>query len=215
VEEGMSAQHSCATPEHGTPAKIIDLARATLGGIDLDPASSPQWNRFVCARRIITAKQNGLHTPWFTGAPAPLRLGTDKTEPWCLPTCLELGTRPPRNTVFLNPPGDKRGELVARFWCALAEYYRRYWVTSAIWVGFNVEQLARLQRVGAVSHPLEHTTLIPRERIAYRDTPTTIGEDPSHASFVTLLSDSASEIETFAALGSELGHVVYCGRPRR
>ena len=213
-----NAQHSAATDEHGTPPELVALAQRVLVFIDLDPASSEEWNALVGAQRILTRETGGLRTPWFAGAPRPDELGTDKRE--CTSPTASYKTAvfegaPSRGTVFLNPPGDKRGELVARFWCALAEYYRRGFVTSAVYVGFSVEQLARLQRVGAHSHPLEHTTLIPRSRLGYRDTPTTIGEDPTHASFVTLLSDDVRQIETFAAYGRELGHIVHCGRPRR
>lgn len=201
-----NAQHSAATDQHGTNPDIIALATATLGFIDVDPASSPEWNELVGASRIITREQNGLRTSWFKGAPSPIDLLVDETE-WHP----GLG----RGTVFLNPPGDKRGDKVRRFWNALAEYYRRGFVTAAVYEGFSLEQLSRLQRVGTTSHPLEHTTLIPEERQPHRDTPTTLGMDPTHACFVTLLSDDIRQIETFTLLGSKLGHVIQCGRPRR
>lgn len=212
-----NAQHSAATAEHGTPPEFVALAQRVLGFIDVDPASSPEWNALVGAQRIVTAEENGLKTPWFVGAPRPDEMRTDKRE-WSNPTSsykTAIFDGPTRGTVFVNPPGNKDGSLVARFWCALAEYYRRNFATSAIWIGFSLEQIARLQRVGAASHPLEHTTLVPRTRHGYRDTPDHVDDQPTHASYVTLLSDNPVEIETFAALGSELGHIVHCGRPRR
>ncbi len=206
VTKAKNAQHSAATDQHGTPIEIIELARASMGGIDLDPASSPAWNELVGATRIFTKETNGLTSPWWYGAPDPATLRVDP----------EACPNPSwRFRVFLNPPGDKKGELVARFWRTLTDYYTWGYVSTAVWVGFSVEQLSRLQRTGARSHPLEHTTLIPRKRVDYRDTPTTVGEDPSHASYITLLSDTPSEIETFAALGSELGHIVYGANQRR
>lgn len=229
-----NAQHSAATPEHGTPAHIVEFARTVLGTIDVDPATSDEWNVLVRARRIFTKAKSGLKHPWFAGAPRPDELLTDLRD--CHAPLLDaiLSGRiaeaqviaeefgidldvdaPPFGTVFLNPPGNKDGSLVARFWTALAEYYRRGFVRSAIWVGFNIEQIARLQRVGACTHPLNHTTLIPSRRVAYRDTPTTHGEDPPHASFVTLLSDDIRQIETFTLLGSQWGHVIPCGGLRR
>jgi hypothetical protein len=105
-------------------------------------------------------------------------------------------------TVAMNPPGDLRGELVAAFWRVLVEYYLRGWVTAAIWVGFNIERLSRLQRVGA---PLRHPTCVPRMWIAYCRMLTKLGEDPPHATFVTLLSCEPREIDTSAALGSYFG----------
>ncbi len=201
-----NAQHSAESAEHGTPSELVALATRTMGWIDLDPASTPEWNELVDAKRIFTKETNGLTSPWWYGAPDPATLRVER-EP-----CPNPGWK---FRVFLNPPGSKDGSLVARFWQTLALHYALSYVSSAVWVGFSVEQLSRLQRVGAESHPLEHTTLIPRERVPYRNTPTTVGEQPSHASYVTLLSDDPIEIETFAALGSELGHIVHCGRPRR
>lgn len=222
-----NGQHTAKTPEHGTPPEYVAIARQVLGTIDVDPATSDAWNELVGAERIFTKSHSGIANAWFDGAPAPNRLLTDDREtPAPLLDALLLGRHAEARaiatqfgicigTVFCNPPGDKQLDLVARFWTALAEYYRRGFVTAAIWVGFSVEQLARLQRVGAPSHPLQHTTLVPDERIAYRNTPTTIGDQPSHASFVTLLSDDIHKIELFRALGTPLGHVIEGSRPRR
>ena len=196
----MTAQHSMITDEHGSPPSFVNLARAVMRGIDVDPASSAIANRNVRATRFIDAKQDFRVTPWFEGAPAPNRL---RTNPARAPSSHTKGR------TFGNPPSDKRGVLVARFWWLFVEYFELGWITSGIYVGFNVEQLSRLQRVGARSHPLEHVTLIPRKREDYIDLETgELQEDAPHASFVTLLSRSSREIETFAALGSELGHVV-------
>ncbi len=203
----MNVQLSSETSEHGTNPELVALARATMGGIDLDPASTPEWNELVGATRIFTKETNGLRSAWWYGAPTPPSL---RIEPHEAPDSPSWKFR-----VFLNPPGDKRGQLVARFWRTLTDYYAWGWVTSAVWIGFSLEQLARLQRTGACSHPLMHTTLIPSDRQGYRDTPTHVDDQPTHASYVTLLSDDIHQIETFAALGSELGHIVHCGRPRR
>jgi hypothetical protein len=195
----VSAQHSSDTAEHGSPPEFVELAHATFGEPDLDPASGPEWNGLVRARRVITKAENFWRTPWVEGAPAPRKLRTDWRKP------------PPDIggiTVFFNPPGERSGVLVARAWWALDGYFRLGWVRSAIWIGFNVEQLSRLQRVGARSHPLEHVTLIPRTRHDYRVDAETIGDQAPHASFVTLLTRDAREIETFAALASQLGHVI-------
>lgn len=196
----MNAQHSTITDEHGTPPPFVRLARETMGRVDLDPASSPQFNAAIGATRIITAEEDFRRTAWFRGAPAPRDLRRDPRRP---------GAGDETGTALFNPPGDRRGELVADAWCLLTDHFHLRWVTSAIYVGFNVEQLSRLQRVGARSHPLQHVTLIPRERENYVSGETgKLQEDAPHASFVTLLTRSRREIETFVALGTELGHVV-------
>lgn len=196
----MNAAHSLLTHDHGTPPEVIRIVHETIGEPDVDPASHPKWNTRIKARRIITEQQDGRVTPWFTDGPAPNRLLTDRR---CCPAEL------PGETAFNNPPNDRRGELVAFYWRTLVEYWMRGWCRSAVFVGFNVEQLSRLQRVRARRHPLQLPTLVPRQRIEYLDAVTGKPQpDAPHASFVTLLSRDPREIQTFAALGSELGVVV-------
>lgn len=50
--------------EYYTPAAIIEAVRRTMGGIDLDPASSPTANRVVQARSIFTPADDGLSQRW-------------------------------------------------------------------------------------------------------------------------------------------------------
>lgn len=197
-----TAQHLLKTHDHGSPPEFVELGRATIGIPDVDPASSEKWNRGIRARRIIDEVENGIRTPWFPGAPSPLQARSRSLPPL-------IGSSHKPGTVWLNPPNDKRGDLVAAFWWALARYFKLGWATSAIYIGFNVEQLSRLQRVSADSHPLEHVTLVPARRADYIDGGSMrLQEDAPHASFVTLLSRSPREIETFACLGGKLGHVI-------
>ena len=47
-----------------TPRKFLIAARAVLGGIDLDPASSLEANETVEAARFFTEDEDGLAQPW-------------------------------------------------------------------------------------------------------------------------------------------------------
>lgn len=47
--------------------------------------------------------------------------------------------------VYLNPPGDKTGELVKRFWTKLVTSCLAGQVQGAIYAGFSIDQLQTLQ----------------------------------------------------------------------
>lgn len=189
------------THDHGTPLDIVALMHATFGREpDLDPCSHPKWNEQVRARRIITEEMDARVAEWFSGAPLPSRLLTDRR---CRPDG-EAG-----ELVHCNPPNDAGGDLVSFFWLTLVEYWKRGWIRSVFYVGFNIEQLARNQRIGARSSPLRHPTIVPALRPRYLDGKTREPQaQPMHASFITLLSHDWREIRTFSALGRELGDVV-------
>lgn len=191
------AQHLSKSPEHGTPMELIELAHQTMGGIDVDPASSARWNERVKAARYIDRAQDGLSTPWLDGAPSPRNLIAGDPR---------RGNR--KGRLFVNPPGDPEGVFVVNYWRAVATYWLRDWFGAAYWVGFNIEQLSRLQRVGAASHPLQHITLIPAVRSRYINGDGKRNDTPPHSSFVTFLARDGSQVEQFQSLAKRFGYVI-------
>jgi hypothetical protein len=189
------------THDHGTPLDIVRVMHETFGGPpDLDPASHPKWNEHVRAKRILTEQDDARTSSWFADAPLPNRLLTDLR---CLPDDQD------GELVHCNPPNSADGSLAEFFWRTIVEYFMRGHIRAACFVGFNVEQLARNQRIGARSSPLRHPTIVPALRPRYLDGVTLKPQtQPMHASFITLLSHDPKQIRTFAALGRELGDVV-------
>lgn len=192
-----TGQHSSATFEWGSPERCVELGRQVVGGYDVDPASSEHWNKTIRALMILTKKQDGRCTPWVPGSPAPHKLVAQRRV-----------ARPKRFTAWVNSPNEDDGELVAFYWRTLAGYFELRWITSAIWFGFSVEQLSRLQRVGAPSDPLQHITCIPCRRLHCQNRRGPKKKQPGHASYITLLTDSRAEVDRFVARFGELGRVI-------
>lgn len=190
--------------EHGTGPEILGVEREVFGDrIDLDPFSSATFNRYVGAARIITAQQNAWQTPWHPLLPPPRQLRTDRTT---------LAPGVSREHWHVNPPGSHDGSNVARAWWSLVEYWRRGAFRAAFYVGFNIEQLSRLQRVGAATHPLRLPTLVFSYRYGYREEKTLqIQEQPDRASFLTLLTTNHQLLDRFEAAAQGLGHVINGG----
>lgn len=139
--------HSSASNEHYTPPEIIDAARATMGSIDLDPASS------VLAQTVVRAEDwYGLDHPTETRRDALL-------WDWY-------------GNVFLNPPGGRlspkregTASQAVLFWKRLVEAWAGGTVKQAIFVGFNLEILQTSQAIGfPVSN---HALCFPCRRVSY------------------------------------------------
>jgi len=101
--------------DYGTPPEVVDICRAILGGIDLDPASSAVFNEAcVKAEYYYTKEQNGLDLPW-------------------------LGR------VWLNPPGGKAKPRAKAWWKRLAEEHGKGQVHSAFYLSFALDTLQTTQ----------------------------------------------------------------------
>lgn len=62
--KGNNPRAKTGDDEWFTPVGVIEAARKTLGIIDLDPASNAIANKFVKAKKIFTAKSDGLSRNW-------------------------------------------------------------------------------------------------------------------------------------------------------
>lgn len=153
----------------GTPREVVEFVREVLGAIDLDPATSAYWNHWsVKATTFYDENTNGLAQRW-------------------------------RGRVILNPPGTLDGDdgsAPLKFWKKLVRHYLDGDVTSAVFVGFSIEQLCVLQSAGndALPSPLKYLTLVPGGRFRFLERtegngPPKIGKAPMHGNFVTLLHD--------------------------
>lgn len=63
-EKTAHVEHNGGEHEWYSPAALVESARAVMGGIDLDPATSPAANEIVRAPEIFTAKDDGLAHRW-------------------------------------------------------------------------------------------------------------------------------------------------------
>ena len=187
-----SAQHSQETVRHGTPPEVVQIAYRAMERVDLDPTSDHELNRWVLATRYLTEQQDATRTPWFPGAPRPLRV-TEPAPPTHVP-----------ETALCNPPGG----LVKELWYSLCSYWALGWISSAVWIGFSVEQLTYLQKTRAPSQPLVLPTLFPRRRFAYRTPGGDLSTSPPHASYLTLLTRDPAVHRRFVESARHLGHVI-------
>lgn len=136
----MAGQHSADSSEWYTPPEILDPARALLGGIDLDPASSELANRAVCSNKIYTEADDGLSKPWvrFDG----------RVDEEC--------------NVFMNPPTPPR-----EWWKKLI-LERSFGRLRAVYVAYSLEQLQQSQGWTPGASMLSFPVCIMAKRVRYR-----------------------------------------------
>ena len=106
--------HSNLSQEWGTPEIVLDAVREVFGGgIDLDPASSAEANKYVGAARVFTKEDNGpVNRLWW-------------------------------GDVFVNPPSgrpDRKSlSLPEQFWEVMKGNLKN--IDQGIYLGYNLELL--------------------------------------------------------------------------
>lgn len=160
-------QHSSERADWQTPLAIVEAAREVMGAIDLDPASSAAGNARVGAARFYSVEDDGLAQPW-------------------------------RGRVFVNPPGGRQGgkskgpSMAGLFWRKLGEERAAGRLEQAIWVGFALEQLCRLQSFSAGVRPGECAQCVPDRRLRFIHPETgQPGDRPGHGNVILYVGGGA------------------------
>lgn len=172
----MNILHSSATDEWYTPLDIILRAQGVLGCIDLDPASDDFGNARVGATYFITKDQDGLVAPWPTNC-----------------------------SVFINPPGGKRGNQsnTALFWHRLMKYRETGNLKHAIFMCFSIEAAQNTQGKGVPSI-LEFPFCIPKKRVKF-DSREGQFSSPSHSNAIIYVPGKVNQTSEFIRQFQPLG----------
>lgn len=162
-----------------TPEGLVVKARKVLGPIDLDPASEPEANTLIGAKRIITREQDGLKTSW--------------------------GHSP--STVFLNPPGGElHGDPVARlFWERLLEYRAHSLLRHAIFIAFNISALRTFQSSPCAIQ--DFTFCVPQSRIKFRPSDGGASDAPRNDSVIVYVPGCWDYSDVFEAHFCDIGRI--------
>lgn len=207
----VNPRHVSDSVEHFTPDAIVEAARATLGVIHLDPASTTKANERIKARRFFTQRENGYLQEWsgnvFLNPPGGF---CDKSGQRVIkdtksrPNCSETGDC----GLF---PGHKHWGVDSSqklWWQALATHWVRGRVEAAIFVCFSVELLQSTQVDPIGPLPLEFPICFPSRRVQYLRPDWTPGTSPPHASCIVCLTDDEDKAARFRRAFESLGHVM-------
>lgn len=155
------ALHSSATNEHFTPAPIVEMARAVMDGIDLDPATT-EWNP-VGADTFFTAHTNGFDKPW--GGSVFLNPPGGKCDKDGVSVTRDRAAgRWQCNDQCVHGVHDGVQSSQRAWWEKLVAEWRAGRVEQAIFVCFSVEMLQTTQSGTWIG---EFPLCFPKKRVAY------------------------------------------------
>lgn len=148
-----SVLHSSESAEWYTPPEIVEAARATMGGIDLDPFSCLRANQIVKASHFFNGKaEDGFEDAW--------------------------GAVDDPSRVFVNPPGGKFSAHIGRAgkevpaggaqlaWWRMLDEYAAGTIEQGIFVCFSLNVLQTAQKWG-YTPPCGFSHCIPDKRLRY------------------------------------------------
>lgn len=191
----MNPMHLSGSDSWMTPDPILERARAVLGGIDLDPASSALANQRVKAVEYCDEQSDGLSRRWLTG---------DASEAGIYVS-----------SVFCNPPGGvypkghpKRGKIskTQDFWIKLMTEVKAGHVSHAIFLFFSISGLQNCQGLG-VGAPTDFVFCIPQERTRFIPPPGVLASTPSHANAIVYVPGTENRSDVFIKSFQDLGAI--------
>lgn len=213
----MTALFSANKGTWFTPPEIIKRVHAVMGGIDLDPASCAKANEIVGAKQFFTAADDALNRPWrgrvFVNPP-----GTCVTNP-ILATWDMSGEKPKikRLPGYFTVCGNANVcscDLPSKFWQKLMVEFTEGRVTSAIYLGFSLNQLSTLQCGMYIEgedsprkysrSPMDFPLCIIKQRLKFLDSETLEPvPGPTQHNFVSYINGTGMKFRAeFSSLGA-------------
>ncbi len=199
-----NARHSSETNEHFTPPEVVEAARATLGHIDLDPATCERANNeIVKADFIFTQEDNGFVQDWggntFLNPPGGL---CDKLGQLVIQRKKDVGPCTETGACGL-PPGHTHDGIDSSqkaWWFKLAKERVEERVESAIFICFSIEliQTTQVQTPEGLPLPIYFPICFPKQRLKYLSVKNGVlrpGGSPTHSSMIVYLPPLVAVID--------------------
>lgn len=201
----MSAnvQHQSSTNEAYTPPEVVEAARLTMGGIDLDPFSCREANKIVKATRYF--HRGALDKPWDNEAPnQPAGITSRASRVFCNPP----GGTLDRHTLLPSiRPDGKPGpgySSAAVAWAYLLNEYLIGNVAQAVFVCFSLNTFQNSQKIpGCRFAPYLFPFCVPSSRLRFWCKQRPIGKgQPSQPNALIYIGDNVDAFaDRFASIG--------------